>query len=79
MRRWLVSLDISSPIIVDRFNAIAERHGWHEDVQQPREIPITIVVDGEGTISQIFTTEGNDLVGFDCEKPFRSKFSPPTN
>ena len=62
VRKWAGDMDIQSPIIVDRFNAIAKRHGViDEDAQQPREIPITIVVDGQGTISQIFTTEGNDF------------------
>ena len=62
VRKWAGEMDIQSPIIVDRFNAIAKRHGVvNEDAQQPREIPITIVVDAQGTIAQIFTTEGTDF------------------
>ena len=44
-----------------RFNAIAKRHGVvNEDAQQPED-PVTIVVDAQGTIAQIFTTEGTDF------------------
>ena len=43
VRKWAGDMDIQSPIIVDRFNAIAKRHGViDEDAQQPREIPLRL-------------------------------------
>ena len=60
VQKWAEDIGIRSSIIVDRFNAIAKRHGVIIE-DQPREIPITIVVDGRGIISHIFTTEGSDF------------------
>ena len=60
VQKWAEDIGIRSSIVVDRFNAIAKRHGVIIE-DQPREIPITIVVDGRGNISQIFTTEGSDF------------------
>ncbi len=60
VQKWAEDIGIRSSIIVDRFNAIAKRHGVIIE-DQPREIPITIVVDGRGIISHIFTTEGFDF------------------
>ena len=60
VQKWAGDLGIQSPIIVDRFNAIAKRHGVIIE-DQSREIPITIVIDGRGIISHIFTTEGSDF------------------
>lgn len=62
VRKWAEDLNLASPIVVDRFNAVAKRHGVISGSgTQSTEIPITIVVDGNGVIRQIFTTEGPDF------------------
>ena len=62
VRNWALDIGVQSPILVDKFNAIAKRHGVvGDDNGQPREIPITIVIDGQGVVSHIFTTEGSDF------------------
>ena len=62
VQRWAADLDIVSPIIVDKFNAIAKRHGVvGENGAQPTEIPLTIIVNEKGMVTQILTTEGNDF------------------
>lgn len=62
VRHWALDIGVQSPILVDKFNAIAKRHGVvGDDEGQPREIPITIVIDGQGVVTHIFTTEGPDF------------------
>ena len=62
VRNWALDIGVQSPILVDKFNAIAKRHSVvGDDNGQPREIPITIVIDGQGVVSHIFTTEGSDF------------------
>ena len=84
VQRWAMDLQIKSPIVVDRFNAIAKRHGViSEDGKQSREIPITIVIDGKGIIRQILTTEGHDfdsrlIEAIDVAKQSSTQFEGPT-
>jgi len=62
VRKWVSDIDVQSPVIVDKFSAIAKRHGViSDDGRQAKEIPITIVIDGQGIVSCIFTTEGADF------------------
>lgn len=62
VQRWASELEIQSPVIVDKFNAIAKRHGVvAEQGDQPTEIPLTIIVNERGVVTQILTTEGTDF------------------
>ena len=62
VQRWASDLGIQSPVIVDKFNAIAKRHGVvAEQGGQPTEIPLTIIVNEKGVVTQILTTEGTDF------------------
>ena len=62
VQRWASDLAIQSPVIVDKFNAIAKRHGVVTDKgEQPTEIPLTIIVDEKGVVAHILTTEGTDF------------------
>ena len=62
VQRWASDLAIQSPVIVDKFNAIAKRHGIvAEQGDQPTEIPLTIIVNEKGIVTQILTTEGTDF------------------
>jgi peroxiredoxin len=62
VQRWAADLAIQSPVIVDKFNAIAKRHGVvAEQGDQPTEIPLTIIVNEKGLVTQILTTEGTDF------------------
>ena len=62
VQRWASDLAIQSPVIVDKFNAIAKRHGVvAEQGDQPTEIPLTIIVNEKGLVTQILTTEGTDF------------------
>ena len=62
VQRWASDLEIQSPVIVDKFNAIAKRHGVvDEQDDQPTEIPLTIIVNEKGVVTQILTTEGSDF------------------
>lgn len=62
VRKWASDIGIQSPVIVDKFSAIAKRHGVvGNDGRQVKQIPITIVVDGQGVVSHIFTAEGTDF------------------
>lgn len=60
VRKWSRDLGLTSPIVVDKFNAVAKRHGIVED-DTPIEIPITIVANQTGQIIEIFTSEGGDF------------------
>ena len=62
VQRWASELGIQNPVIVDKFNAIAKRHGVVTDgSEKSTEIPLTIVVDARGVVTQILTTEGIDF------------------
>lgn len=60
VRKWSAELGLTSPIVVDKFNAVAKRHGIVEE-DTPIEIPITIVANQTGQIIEIFTSEGGDF------------------
>ena len=60
VRKWSSGLGLTSPIIVDRFNAVAKRHGIVQE-DTPVEIPVTIVATETGRIVEIFTSEGVDF------------------
>jgi len=53
-------LGLNSPIIVDRFQTVAKRHGV---VVEGREtvLPITFIVSQTGVVETIFTVEGEDF------------------
>ena len=74
-------LAIQSPVIVDKFNAIAKRHGIvAEQGDQPTEIPLTIIVNEKGIVTQILTTEGTDfeLKSAEAVAAAQNTFDPQT-
>lgn len=60
VQRWAKELGLTSPIIVDRFQTVAKRHGV---VVEDREtvLPITFIVSKTGVVNTIFTVEGDDF------------------
>jgi len=60
VQRWARDLGLNSPIIVDRFQTVAKRHGV---VVEGREtvLPITFIVSQTGVVETIFTVEGEDF------------------
>ena len=62
VQRWAENLSIQSPVIVDKFFKVAQRHGVVGEKQsQPNEIPLTIIVNENGIVTQILTIEGLDF------------------
>ena len=57
--KFASQLNMTGPIVVDKFKSIAKRHSVVTD--QESTLPKTFVIKADGTVSTIFTVEGNDF------------------
>lgn len=62
VRRFLQGLPLKHPIILDKFQTIAARHGVYEEGREPPiKVPITFVLDKDGKVLKIVDIEGDDF------------------
>ena len=62
VRRFLQGLPLKHPIILDKFQSIAARHGVFEEGREPPiKVPITFILNKEGKVLKIIDIEGDDF------------------
>ena len=60
VKKFAKDLGLKTPIVMDKFESIAKRHGIIQEGKAP-SIPKTFLIDKEGNVLQIIVLEGEDF------------------